>query len=182
MKGIDTTMSQTLLKKILELQTCLQKLSIAHQSLATETDQLKQEVHDLRIQTSLLSEDIHDTVGLVRIKTTVESYLGSKGFTGKDRQQFVRSFKEKEGLMDGNSLQYLTQKYTTETLENTTHAVTVKRGFAAIKEELKNNKMPVEDFLILLGILYTLHAKETGVDVAHCHVKVNWRKGKKDRA
>jgi hypothetical protein len=31
--------------------------------------------------------------------------------------------------------------------------------------------MPIEDFLILLGILYTLHAKETGVDVAHSHVK-----------
>ena len=38
--------------------------------------------------------------------------------------------------MDGNSLQCLTQKYTTETLENTTHAVTVKRGFRAIQEEL----------------------------------------------
>ena len=73
--------------------------------------------------------------------------------------------------MDGNSLQCLTQKYTTETLENATHAVTVKRGFRAIQEELKNNKMPVEDFLIFLGILYTLHAKETGVDVSHCHVK-----------
>jgi hypothetical protein len=115
-------MSQTLLKQISELHDSFQKLPLAHQGLATlynqdkqEIDQLKQEVEGLRIQTSLLSEDIHDTVGLVRINTTVESYLGLKGFMGKNRQQFVRSFKEKEGLIDENSLKYLTQKYTTET-------------------------------------------------------------------
>jgi hypothetical protein len=54
--------------------------------------------------------------------------------------------------------------------------VTIKRAFEAIKEEMTNNKMPVEDFLIFLGILYTLHAEETGVDGTHCHVKTELAK------
>jgi hypothetical protein len=88
----------------------------------------------------------------------------------------VRSFKEKEGLIDGNTLKYLIYKYTTETPENTTHMVTIKRAFDAVREELKNNKMPVEDFLILLGILYTLHAEETGVDNHHYVIKAELAK------
>jgi superfamily II RNA helicase len=135
-------MSEDLVKQMGELKADFQKLSFSHQGLSALYDKqvkqisiLEKEMDRLRVQTSIRNEDLNCMVGPVRIKTVIETYLGKKGFNRKNRKQFVSSFREKDGLIDGNTLKYLTDKYATETKENTTHTVTVKRVFRlSVKE------------------------------------------------
>jgi hypothetical protein len=73
-----------------------------------------------------------------------------------------QTYKEKDGLLSKKTLLYLNSTYAAENHDNTTHATTFSKGYAAVEMEYESGRMSDEDYLAFLAMLaYLYNQKNT---------------------
>ena len=129
--------------------------------LSSQVRDLAQANTEIRQNMRKLSEDTHETLGPVRLKTIFETFLGEWGWKGSHRAHWCEQYKEKDGLLTNKTLMYLNNTYATENPENTTHSTTFSKGYAAVEMEYESGRMGDDDYLAFLAMLAYLYNKHT---------------------
>src|SRR5271168_3858597 len=119
--------------------------------LSSEVRDLVQANTEIRENMRKLSEDTHETVGPVRLKTIFENFLGEWGWTRRHRANWCeQTYKEKDGLLTNKTLMYLNNTYAKETPDSTAHSTTFSKGYAAVEMEYESGRMSDDDYLAFL--------------------------------
>ena len=90
------------LKVVEVLTTCLEQ----NRKLVEVVEILSQNQEAMNKVIDSLQEDIQSTIRAVRLKTTLEAYLGDFNFSGDSRSQFCSSFTNKNTLISKISLRH----------------------------------------------------------------------------
>lgn len=122
--------------------------------LQRDVDKMREAVKTQAELISCLNDDIQSTVMSIRIKTVIEGYLGSKNHKGVSRDQFIRSFRDPDGMVSSERLRQLGRKFVNETKENTNHQVRVDRAFVTITYAFLRNVLTTGEFFCIVAMLY----------------------------
>jgi hypothetical protein len=173
MKRLETV-TEELTKRVKTLEeqnnTLIHRLTLLEQKdtgweggehLSSEVKELSQANNEIRENMRKLSADAHETLGPVRLKTIFETFLGELGWKGRHRAKWCeQTYKEKDGLLSKKTLIYFNSMYAAENPDNTTHATTFSKGYAAVEMEYGAGRMTEDDYLAFLAILAYLHDKK----------------------
>ena len=158
-----TKLESELTEKDTVLQKLEDKVSVLEKTLHSTSAQLANRVDQLQATTAVLNdtlsateEAIQSVTAAIHLKAIVDAYLGTLGWRGKNRRDFIKNLPEKGEVFTLETMLHLGAKFATETNENTTHACTIRAAQKSMEWKLLNNQITQDEYVVLESVLILL--------------------------